>query len=48
MILEEMAEDVGKIVEVVKMMLDIHNDEIMMVREVVVMPEVMVVRDSLE
>lgn len=43
-----MVEDVGKIVEVVKMMSGIHNDEIMMVGEVVVMSEVMVVIDSLE
>lgn len=46
--LEEMVEDVVKIVEVVKMVLDIHNDEIMMVGEVVVMPEVMVEIDTLE
>lgn len=46
--LEEMVEDVVKIVEVVKMVLDIHNDEIMMVGEVVVMSEVMVVIDTLE
>lgn len=46
--LEEMVEDVVKIVEVVKMVLDIHNDEIMMVGEVVVMSEVIVVIDTLE
>lgn len=46
--LEATVEDMVKIVEVVKMVLDIHNDEIMMVGEVVMMSEVIVVIDTLK